>query len=467
MKGLGGEPLGQFFEIRRMTMAQENKLGTMPIGRLLMVMSIPMMISFFIQALYNVVDSIFVAQISENALTAVSIAFPMQNIITAIGVGTGVGVNALVPRYLGQQRQRDAEKIANVAVFLSVCYCVIFVLVGLFVVGPYYRMQTNVAEIVEDGVAYLSVVCVVSFGAFFGQNFEKLLVATGHTVCSMISQATGAIFNIIFDPLLIFGIGPFPEMGVTGAAVATVLGQIVAAIVAFLMAMKKQNSVRLHLQAMLPDGRSLKEIYSVGIPSIITVGLGSAMSFCMNQILLGFSTTATAAFGIWLKLQNFAFMPVFGLNNGTIPMISYNYGAGKMDRVHKTIHLALAVALILMCLLLVIFELCPTQLLELFSATENMFAIGTVALRLTCLSLPFGATAVILSSSFQSLGRSRYTLVVNLCRQLIFMVPIAWLLSLTGRLEMVWASVAVAEFLSMILAIVLRRKMVRDFAGMA
>lgn len=448
-------------------MAQENKLGTMPIGRLLMVMSIPMMISFFIQALYNVVDSIFVAQISENALTAVSIAFPMQNIITAIGVGTGVGVNALVPRYLGQQRQRDAEKIANVAVFLSVCYCVIFVLVGLFVVGPYYRMQTDVTEIVEDGIAYLSVVCVVSFGAFFGQNFEKLLVATGHTVCSMISQATGAVFNIIFDPLLIFGIGPFPEMGVTGAAVATVLGQIVAAIVAFLMAMKKQNSVRLHLQAMLPDGRSLKEIYSVGIPSIITVGLGSAMSFCMNQILLGFSTTATAAFGIWLKLQNFAFMPVFGLNNGTIPMISYNYGAGKMDRVHKTIHLALAVALILMCLLLIIFELCPTQLLELFSATENMFAIGTVALRLTCLSLPFGATAVILSSSFQSLGRSRYTLVVNLCRQLIFMVPIAWLLSLTGRLEMVWASVAVAEFLSMVLAIVLRRKMVRDFAGMA
>lgn len=448
-------------------MAQENKLGTMPIGRLLMVMSIPMMISFFIQALYNVVDSIFVAQISENALTAVSIAFPMQNIITAIGVGTGVGVNALVPRYLGQQRQRDAEKIANVAVFLSVCYCVIFVLVGLFVVGPYYRMQTDVTEIVEDGIAYLSVVCVVSFGAFFGQNFEKLLVATGHTVCSMISQATGAIFNIIFDPLLIFGIGPFPEMGVTGAAVATVLGQIVAAIVAFVMAMTKQNSVRLNLRAMLPDGRSLKEIYSVGIPSIITVGLGSAMSFCMNQILLAFSTTATAAFGIWLKLQNFAFMPVFGLNNGTVPMISYNYGAGKMDRVHKTIHLALAVALILMCLLLVIFELCPTQLLELFSATENMFAIGTVALRLTCLSLPFGATAVILSSSFQSLGRSRYTLVVNLCRQLIFMVPIAWLLSLTGRLEMVWASVAVAEFLSMILAIVLRRKMVRDFAGMA
>lgn len=445
-------------------MEQENKLGIMPIGRLLMVMSIPMMISFFIQALYNVVDSIFVAKISENALTAVSIAFPVQNIITAIGVGTGVGVNALVPRYLGQKRQRDAEKVANVAVFLSCCYCVIFVLVGLFAVGPYYRMQTDVADIVADGIEYLSVVCLVSFGAFFGQNFEKLLVATGHTVCSMISQATGAVFNIIFDPLLIFGVGPFPALGVTGAAVATVLGQIVAAIVAFTFVMTKQDAVRIHPGAMKPDGRSLKEIYSVGIPSIITVGLGSAMSFCINQILLGFSTTATAAFGIWLKLQNFSYMPVFGLNNGTIPMISYNYGAGRMERVHKTIHLALGVALTLMCLLLVVFELCPRQLLQLFSATENMFAIGTAALRLTCLSLPFGATAVIFSSSFQSLGRSRYTLAVNLCRQLIFMVPIAWVLSLTGRLEAVWLAVPVAEAMSMVLAIALRRKMLRDFA---
>ncbi len=447
-------------------MEQENKLGTMPIGRLLTVMSIPMMISFFIQALYNVVDSIFVAQISENALTAVSIAFHMQNIITAIGVGTGVGVNALVPRYLGQRRQKDAEKIANVAMFLSLCYCIVFVVVGLFLVEPYYRMQTDVGEIVEDGIEYLSVVCIVSVGAFFGQNFEKLLVATGHTVCSMISQATGAIFNIIFDPLLIFGVGPFPEMGVTGAAVATVVGQIVAAIVALVMVMTKQNSVHIHLKAMRPDGQSLKEIFSVGIPSIITVGLGSAMSFCMNQILLGFSTTATAAFGIWLKLQNFAYMPVFGLNNGTIPMISYNYGAGKMDRVHKTIHLALGVAFILMCLLLIVFELCPTQLLKLFSATENMFAIGTVALKLTCLSLPFGAVAVIFSSSFQALGRSRYTLMVNLCRQLFFMVPIAWLLSLTGRLEMVWLAVVISEAMSMVLAIILRRKMVRDFAKM-
>ena len=441
---------------------KENKLGAMPIGKLLVVMSIPMMISFFIQALYNMVDSIFVAKISENALTAVSIAFPMQNIITAIGVGTGVGVTAMVPRYLGQGKQRDAEKIANVAVFLSGCYWVIFLLVGLFLVGPYYRMQTDVPEIVEGGIQYLSIVCMVSMGAFFGQNFEKLLVATGHSLQSMISQAAGAIFNIIFDPLLIFGVGPFPKMGITGAAVATVLGQIFAAIVAFCFVLKTQKAVRIHPGAMLPDKRSLKEIYAVGIPSILTVGLSSAMSFCLNQIFLAFSTTATAVFGVWLKLQNFCYMPVFGMNNGTIPMISYNYGAGRMDRVHKTIHLALGVAITLMLVLLVIFELFPAGLLTLFSASDTMFAIGIPALRLTCLSLPFGATAVILSSSFQALGRSRYTLAVSLGRQLIFVVPIAWLLSLSGRLELVWLSIAIAEVLSMILAICLRRRLVRE-----
>lgn len=445
-------------------MEQENKLGTMPIGRLLLAMSVPMMISFFIQALYNVVDSMFVAKISEDALTAVSIAFPMQNIITAIGVGTGVGVNAMVPRFLGQKRQKDAEKIANVAFFLSFCYCVIFVLVGLFVVGPYYRMQTDVAEIVEDGIEYLTVICVASFGAFFGQNLEKLLVATGKSLCSMVSQAVGAVFNIIFDPLLIFGIGPFPAMGVTGAAVATVLGQILGAVVALILVLTRQKSVKIHFRAMAPDGRSLKDIYSVGIPSIITVGLGSAMSFCLNQILLGFSTTATAAYGIWLKLQNFSFMPVFGLNNGTVPMISYNYGAGRMERVNKTIRLAMEVALGLMCLLLVIFELCPGPLLALFSATENMLSIGTVALRITCLSLPFGAIALIFSSSFQALGRSRYTLLVNLCRQLLFVVPLAWVLSLTGRLTMVWLAIPLAEALSAAMAMGLRRKMVRELA---
>lgn len=436
-----------------------NKLGDMPIGRLLVVMSIPMMISFFIQALYNIVDSMFVARISEDALTAVSIAFPVQQIITAIGVGTGVGVNALVPRYLGQGNPDRARKIANVAVFLSCCYTVVFFLVGKTAIHGYYTMQTDAAPIVEAGTKYLTIVCMVSAGAFFGQNFEKLLVATGNTVLSMIAQATGAIFNIVFDPLLIFGLGPFPALGVTGAAVATVLGQIVAALTALTMLMVRVRDVRLKIKLMRPTLSILKEIFSIGIPSIITVGLTSAMSFCMNQILLGFSTTATAVFGIWLKLQNFSYMPIFGMNNGTIPMISYNYGAGRIDRVRETIFLALKVALTLMIALTIIFAIIPAELLRLFSASEAMLSMGITALRLTVLSLPFGAICLIVSSSFQSLGRSRFTLMVNLGRQLVFLVPIAWLLSLSGNLSLVFCAVPLAELLAALLCLILYRKM--------
>ena len=443
---------------------EQNKLGTMPIGRLLISMSIPMMISFFIQALYNMVDSMFVARISENALTAVSIAFPLQQIITAIGVGTGVAVNALVPRYTGQGQKDKALRIANVAVVLSFCYTILFMLVGLFGVRAYYTMQTDVTEIVEDGVQYLSVICLVCVGAFFGQNFEKLLVATGNTVHSMISQASGAIFNIVFDPLLIFGIGPFPKLGVTGAAVATVLGQIFAALVALVMLTIKEKNIRLRFRSMVPSLEILKEIFSVAIPSMITVGLSSAMSFCLNQILLAFSTTATAVFGIWMKLQSFAFMPIYGLNNGTIPMISYNYGAGQMDRVRKTVSLALKAALVLMAVLVLVFENIPAQLLRLFSASDTMLSIGTTALRITCLSLPFGAVTLILSSSFQALGYSRYTLMINLGRQLIFIVPIAWAMSLTGQLSLVWTATVIAEALSMAFSVVLNRKVHKALA---
>ncbi len=442
----------------------QNKLGTMPIGRLLISMSIPMMISFFIQALYNMVDSMFVARISENALTAVSIAFPLQQLITAIGVGTGVAVNALVPRYAGQGQTDKAIRIANVAVILSLCYTLLFMLVGVFGVRAYYTMQTGVTEIIEDGVQYLSVICLVCVGAFFGQNFEKLLVATGNTVHSMISQASGAIFNIIFDPLLIFGIGPFPKMGVTGAAVATVLGQIFAALVALVMLTLKEKNIRLRFRSMVPSSELLKEIFSVAIPSMITVGLSSAMSFCLNQILLAFSTTATAVFGIWLKLQNFAFMPIYGLNNGTVPMISYNYGAGQMDRVRKTVSLALKAALVLMVLLVLVFTQIPTQLLQMFSASDTMLSIGITALRITCLSLPFGAVTLIISSSFQALGYSRYTLLINLGRQLFFIVPIAWLMSLTGRLSLVWTATVIAEAMSMILSVLLNRRVHQKLA---
>lgn len=433
---------------------QQNKLGTMPMGRLLISMSVPMMISFFIQALYNMVDSMFVARISEDALTAVSIAFPLQQVITAIGVGTGVSLNALVPRYMGQGRQEDSLRIANVAVFLTVCYTVVFFVIGATLIPTFYTMQTNVPTIVEAGISYLTVICMASAGAFFGQIFEKLLVATGNTFSSMAAQASGAIFNLIFDPLLIFGLGPFPAMGVRGAAVATVAGQIFAALVALVLLYRKEKIIRLKLRFMRPSFAVLKQIFSIAIPSIITVGVSSVMSFCMNQILLAFSTTATAVFGIWIKLQNFSYMPIFGLNNGTTPIISYNYGSGNLDRVKKAMKLAIGVALVLMCALLVVFELLPVPLLRLFSASETMLEIGTVALRILCVTLPIGATGMTLTCAFQSLGRSRFTLAVNLSRQLILLIPIAWLMSLTGNLALVWSAFIMAEILGLLMAVI-------------
>ncbi len=440
-----------------MTESKKNRLGTMPIPKLLVAMSIPMMISFFIQALYNIVDSIFVARISEEALTAVSMAFPIQQLITALGVGTGVAVNALVSRYNGQKRPDLAEKIANVTVFLNLCYIALFMIIGAALIRPYYEMQTNVTAITEAGVQYLTVVCIVSAGAFLGQNFEKTLVATGHSVLSMTSMATGAVFNMIFDPLLIFGLGPFPKMGVQGAAVATVAGQIAAAIVAFTLLVRNEKNIRLHPSRMLPTLPILKNIFSIALPSMITVGLGSVMSFGMNQILLTFSTTATAIFGIWLKLQNFAFMPIFGMNNGSVPIISFNYGAGRTDRVHETIRIATMAAVLLMSALAVILELVPVQLLQMFNASEQMMAMGKIALRAAVFSLPFGAYTMISSSAFQALNHSRYTLLVSILRQAALIIPLAWVFSLTGNLSMVWLAIPATEILTVFISIYFRR----------
>ena len=435
-----------------------NRLGTMPIGKLLLSMSVPMMLSFFIQALYNIVDSMFVAKISENALTAVSLAFPIQQLMTAVAVGTGVAVNALVPRYNGHGEPERARKIANNAVFLSCCYVLICLVIGFTLVHPYYLMQTDVTEIVAAGTQYLTIICTVSIGCFFGQNFEKLLLATGNSVLSMASQAAGAVVNIIFDPLLIFGVGPFPQMGVRGAAVATVFGQIIAAIVALTCLYIKEHSIRLDVKQMLPGIETLKQIFSIAIPSMITVGLTSAMSFGMNQVLLLYSTTATAVFGIWLKLQSFSFMPIFGMNNGVITILSYNFGAGKLDRVRQTLNIALKIAIGLMLLLMVVFEFIPALLLHLFSASDTMISIGSIALRIAVISLPFGAFNLICSSSFQALGRSRYTLIITLCRQLIFIVPLAIFFSLFGELTFVWLAIPASELLSAVVALVFRKK---------
>ncbi len=445
----------------------QDKLGTMPIGRLLVSMSVPMMISMFIQALYNVVDSMFVARLSENALTAVSLAFPLQNIMIALAVGTGVGVNALVSRSLGEGNQRRAEKAANVQVFLDVLYAVICIFIGLFFSRTFFSNQTDVQEIVDYGEQYVSIVCIWSLGMFLAQGWEKLLIATGNATPSMISQALGAIVNIILDPVLIFGVGPIPAMGVRGAAIATVIGQYAAAVCALIFNLRRNTATRFDFRQMLPDFKILKFIFSVGFPSMIIVGLSAVSSYAMNGIFLRFSTTAAAVYGVWLKLQSFGFMPVFGMNNGTIAIYSYTYGAGNIDRLFKTLRLSLIVGVLITVAVTVLYELIPIPLLSLFDASEYMRSIGVPAVRLCALSMAFGAATVIMSSSFQSTGRAPYSLAINICRQVAFQVAAAWALSLFGRLELIWLAPLIAEALTMFIAIVLCRRNMRDIRSSA
>ncbi len=438
--------------------AKTDRLGTMPVGRLIAVMSIPMMLSFFIQALYNIVDSIFVAQISEDALAAVSLAFPVQMIITALGVGNGIAINALVPRFNGKNDKENAEKIVNIAFLFSLIFSLIFCVLGLTLVRPFFMIQTDDTIIVQMGVDYLSVVCMVSIGAFTCQVFEKMLTATGNSLQSMLAQGAGAVINIVFDPLLIFGIGPFPMLGVTGAAIATVFGQIFSAVLAFLLLKRKEKNIHFSIRKMKPKIELVKLILSVSFPATISAGvIGSLMSFLMNQVLLSFSTTATAVFGIWLKLQNFSYMPIYGMNNGTMPIIAYNYGAGNIDRVRETIKKALFFAIILTAALTVVFECIPVQLLWLFNASDNMLSIGTAALRICVLGLAPGAFCIIMSSVFQTTGYNRYTLIQNVCRQLVFIIPIAFILSFAKSAVLVFICVPAAEVLAVFLTIRLRK----------
>jgi len=436
----------------------QDKLGQMPIGRLLVTMSVPMMISMFIQALYNVVDSIFVAKLSENALTAVSLAYPLQSVMIAVAVGTGVGINALVSRSLGEGNLRRAEKAANVQVFLDLVYTVIAVLIGVFFARRFYLNQTDVAEIVDYGEQYVSIVCIWSMGLFLCQGFEKLLIATGNATASMISQALGAVINIILDPVFIFGLGPIPALGVRGAAIATVVGQFAAAVCAYLMNVRYNHATRFHFSQMLPDWKILGHIYAVGIPSMITVGLSAVMSYCMNNIFLGFSTTAAAVFGIWLKLQSFGFMPVFGMNNGTLAIYSYNHGAGKIDRVFRTLRLSMIVGVLITAAVTLLYELLPRTLLGMFSASDFMLSFGVGALRSCALSMIFGAVSVIISSACQGLGGAKFSLLITICRQMVFQVAAAWILSRFGRLELVWFAPLIAEGLALFVSFYVGRK---------
>lgn len=433
---------------------QENKMGTMPIGKLVFNMSLPMMVSMLVQALYNIVDSIFVAKLSENALTAVSLAFPLQTLLIAVGTGTGVGMNALLSKSLGEKNFKKANKTATNAAFIYVLSYIVFLILGFTIVKPFYRSQVGSAdaEIMTMGVDYLSTVMIFSFGIFTQVFFERLLTSTGRTIFSMTSQLSGALTNIILDPILIFGMFGLPKMGVTGAAVATVIGQCVAGIVAGTCNHKFNHEVKFEFKGFRPDLKIIGTIYAVGIPSIIMQSIGSIMTYCMNRILIEFSSTATAVFGVYFKLQSFFFMPVFGLNNGITPIIAYNYGARQRKRMTKTIKLSLFVAFCLTFIGFVLFESIPQVLLGMFSASDDLFKIGIPALRTIGVHYLIAWFCIIAGTVFQALGKAIFSMVVSIMRQLVVLIPAAYLLAKFGGLHMVWWSFPIAEIMSFIVS---------------
>ena len=440
---------------------QENKMGVQPIGRLLASMAIPMMLSMLVQALYNVVDSVFVSRISENALNAVSLAFPLQNLMIAVGAGTAVGINALLSRSLGEKKQEMADRAAGTGIFLSLCNAVAFALIGIFLSRAFFMSQAkSVPEIVEMGTAYTRICLGLSVGLFCQFCFERLLQSTGRTVLAMATQMIGAVINIVLDPVFIFGLCGMPRLGVTGAAVATVLGQFVGALLAILLNLKRNPDIHIRLRLIRPDRRVAKEIYRVGVPSIVMQSIGSVMTFGMNKILFVFTPTATAVFGAYFKIQSFIFMPVFGLNNGMLPIISYNYGAARMDRVKRTVKLTICTAVCIMTAGFAVFQLAPATLLALFDASAEMTAIGVPALRIISISFLLAGFCIISGSVCQAIGNPLYSMTVSICRQLVVLLPAAWLLAQTGRLELVWWSFPIAEIASVTLsAIFLRRTM--------
>ena len=438
----------------RENIVKENKMGTMPINKLLISMSLPMMISMLVQALYNVVDSIFVSQISENALTAVSLAFPVQNFMIAVGVGTGVGINALLSRSLGEKKFEEANSAASNGVFLAVMSYLLFLLIGILFSKKFFQWQTDIKDIVDGGYSYLIIVTTCSFGMYGQIVFEKLMQSTGRTFYSMITQITGAVINIILDPILIFGLFGFPKLGISGAAIATVIGQSSGMMLGIYLNSTKNKEIKVKIKGFRPSLKTIKDIYSVGIPSIIMASIGSVMTFGINKILLVFTSTATAVFGVYFKLQSFIFMPVFGINNGMVPIISYNYGAKQKDRLMETVKISIIYAIGIMIIGLVIFQLLPKELLGLFSASEEMISIGIPALRIISISFLFAGYCIVVSSMFQALGNGIMSLIVSIGRQLVVLLPVAYLLSRTNNLNLVWWAFPIAELASVFLSII-------------
>ena len=438
--------------------SNENKMGTMPVNKLLVSMSLPMIASMLVQALYNVVDSVFVAQISENALTAVSLAFPIQSLMIAVSSGTCVGINALLSRSLGEKRQKEANLSAVNGVFLAFVSYLVFALMGIFGSHLFFASQTENREIVEFGTQYLTICLIFSFGIFMEMTFERIMQSTGRTIYSMVTQGTGAIINIILDPIMIFGLFGFPRLGIRGAAIATVTGQIIAMILAVWFNHKKNRDVQLSFKGFKPDGRIIAKIYEVGVPSIVMQSIVSIMTFGMNKILIMFSETAVSVLGIYFKLQSFIFMPIFGLNNGVIPIVAYNYGAGHKKRIMDTIKLSTFIAVGIMLIGLIIFQVFPEGLLKLFNASDHMLEVGVPALRIISTSFLFAGYCIILGSVFQALGNGVYSLIVSVARQLLCILPLAYVFARVAGLHAVWYSFPLAERISVTLTTILFRR---------
>ena len=439
---------------------QENKMGVMPIPKLLISMSLPMIASMLVQALYNIVDSMFVAQMNENALTAVSLAFPIQNLMIAVAAGTGVGINALLSRSLGEKQFDTANTIARNGILLGVLSSLVFAIAGIFGSRLFFEIQTEDAQIIEYGTQYMSVITVASIGIFIQITFERLMQSTGKTIFNMITQGLGAIINIILDPILIFGWFGLPAMGVTGAAVATVIGQVIAAMLGIFFNWKYNKEINVSFKGFRPCKKTIGSIYKIGVPSIIMQSIGSLTTFGMNNILLMFSSTAATVFGVYFKLQSFIFMPIFGLTNGMIPIIAYNYGARNKKRIYQTFKLSVIMSVSIMAIGVLIFQSVPKTLLGLFEASENMLAIGVPALRAISLSFVFAGFCIICSASFQALGNGVYSMLMSFARQIIVILPVAFIFAKTLGLNAVWYSYPIAEIVAVVMSIFMLKRIV-------
>ena len=439
-----------------------RRMGEMPEGKLLLTLAVPMMLSMLVQALYNIVDSVYVSHVSEDCLTALSLVFPAQNIMIGLATGTGVGVSTLISRALGRNDPRGASKVAGNALFLCVCCWALMAVFGIFGAEWFINTQTDDPTIREYALSYLRIVTIMSLFVYFEICVERFLQSSGLTKYSMWTQIAGAVTNIVLDPFFIFGWCGLPAMGTAGAAIATIIGQAVGTLLGFYYHCRYNKEVKIDLALIKPDGKIIGEIYRIGFPSILMMCIGSVTNYTMNRILIGFTSTAVAVYGAYFKVQSFFFMPVFGLNNGLIPILGYNYGAGKRDRIYRSLKYAVLFAATFMCVGCLIFELIPKLLLMAFAPSDEMLRIGVSAFRRIALHFPIASFCIIAGSACQALDKSFLSLITSCMRQLIALIPSAYLLSLTGNIDNVWWCFLIAEFMSLLCSAVFLKKTLKD-----